>query len=206
MKTLAQEGAVNQLYPSDPSGNKGFFNSGSTVQFNNMAGVACDAGHGTTKGCTSSFSDGLQQTVTGLVAGHTYAISFWTSGLRVMDGAVTQTFTGYAGTPMGWDVSFAGVTQQGVRAPTFKKTSAADNGTPGPWLQTTLNFVADGSSDVLAFMAQIPPQGNPEWSIVALADVRISDVTAVPEPSMITLMLAGIVGLLFLRRPQRSRG
>ena len=126
----------------------------------------------------------ISQTVNGLVAGQTYALTFDWAGAEAQ---------GYAApTTESWDISFGN--------DTFS-TTPVTIGSQGfsSWLQVTQDFTAQSSSQVLSFLAAGTPSGAPP---VALLD-GVS-LTAVPEPATWALLTLGLVVSGFVWRRRRS--
>lgn len=124
----------------------------------------------------------LSQTITGLVAGQGYNVTFdWAaSQLRNRTGATTEQLA----------VTFGGVTQS---------TAIINNPSAGfqPWRSVSFYFVPTGTSAVLSFLSNGTPAGAPP---IALLD-NIS-VAAVPEPASWALLVTGfsMVGYATRRR------
>lgn len=120
----------------------------------------------------------FSQTITGLVAGREYALSFYWAAAQIANGS-----GGYNGaTTDDFQVSLGGETQ------TTPSLSISSHGFSG-WKLETLDFTATGSSEVLSFLAQgtaaVPP--------AALLD-GVS-LTGVPEPDTWAMMLFGFGGI-----------
>jgi hypothetical protein len=128
-------------------------------------------------GADGAFQDEpIQQTITGLVAGARYAVTF--------DWAAAQQF-GFSGvTSSGWDVSLGGQTLD------TGNLGIGNHGFSG-WQQTTLDFIATGSSETLSFLST-GTGGAAEPPFSLLDGVSL---TSVPEPSTWAMMLVGF-GLL----------
>jgi hypothetical protein len=147
-------------------------------------------------GGASYRGDGISQTLTGLTSGDTYSVSFyWAGGQQ----------SGFHGnTTEAMQVSFGGSSQT---TPTYTNTAVNEGGSIGlagqfsGWMQQTFTFKADGSSDVLNFLAIGTPDSLPP--IVLLDGVS---VTAVPEPASISLLAVSMIGLgaVYLRRRRNS--
>lgn len=111
----------------------------------------------------AGISPTLTQQVSGLTAGHTYALSFYD--------AAAQYETALGPTTNHWQVTFGGQSQQ---APTFSIPSQGFSG----WIQATMQFTATAASQTLQFLAEGTPIGFPP---VALLDgVNLTDVTPAP--------------------------
>jgi hypothetical protein len=126
----------------------------------------------------------IQQTINGLTTGTTYAVSFeWA-------GAQQSGFAG--GTTENWSVSLGSATQ------TTNTVSIPNEGFSG-WMTQTFDFTATGTTEVLSFLANGTPTGEPPFSL--LADVSM---TAVPEPKTYACwtILFGL-GILFGKRAWR---
>jgi hypothetical protein len=137
-------------------------------------------------GADGAFEVGaITQTITGLVAGQQYSVGFdWA-------GAQQAGFTG--NTSESWIVSLG--------SQSYSTTIANDisHGFTG-WTHTTFTFTADGSSDVLSFLAAGTPDGEPPFSL--LDGVSL---TAVPEPASMTIMGSGLAALGFIRRRRAKK-
>lgn len=126
----------------------------------------------------------LTQTITGLIPGHAYLLS-----------------VNYA---FGQQFGFNGDTQQNISvgfgssccgtSPTF---SLSDHGFSG-WMHASGLVTADGTSDVLSFLAfgnlPVPP----------FALISNVSLTSVPEPATWTMMIMGLGGLGGLARRRRT--
>ncbi len=137
-------------------------------------------------GADGAFEVGaITQTLTGLSKGTDYAVSFDWAGVQQ---------SGYTGdTTEQWQVSLGGQTQSTAVA------KDASHGFTG-WMHQTFVFEADGTSDLLSFLAIGTPNGEPPFSLLD----GVSAV-AVPEPASLVLMitavgLVGAAGLAFGRR------
>jgi len=132
-----------------------------------------------------SFQDGaITQTLNGLTAGDTYAVTFYW--------AAAQQFGFTGGTTSGWSVDLGSAPAQSVSA------SIGSEGFSG-WAQATLDFTADNTSDVLSFLA-LPTGGEPPFSL--LDGVSAADVST-PEPGTWALMFAGVFGALGVSRARQ---
>ncbi|MHA6723487.1 PEPxxWA-CTERM sorting domain-containing protein [Sphingomonas sp. RS2018] len=114
----------------------------------------------------------LSQTLTGLIAGNTYTLSFdWAAGqLASRTGATTESLT----------YSFGGqaFTTNTVNTP---------SGGSAPWATVTRSFQATGATQTLSFLSNGTPNGLPP---VALLD-NVSVTAAVPEPATWGMMIVG---------------
>ncbi len=125
-----------------------------------------------------AFQNGaISQTLTGLIQGANYTVSFWWAG------AQQSGFTG--ATTEQWQVSFGGQTQS---------TAVVNNANHGftGWMHESLGFTADNTSDVLSFFAVGTPQGVPPF--VLLDGVDVEQSTTTPEPGTCVLILGGLLG------------
>jgi hypothetical protein len=129
----------------------------------------------------------ISQTINGLTFGEPCTIGFWWAGAQAypITGATTEQ----------WKVSFGAQTQF---TPVVNNVSEGFTG----WTHETMNFTADGSSDLLSFLAVGTPSGEPPFALLDGVSVDV------PEPSC-TLLLAGVgvvaAGLQKLRRRARAK-
>jgi hypothetical protein len=134
-----------------------------------------------------SFQNGaISQTVNGLTAGKSYAVTFDWAGAQQ---------TGFRGpTTEGWQVSLGSQTQSTT------DVAIPDQGFSG-WMTTSFTFKADGSSDVLSFLAT----GGPNGSVPPFALLDGVSLTAVPEPATWAIMLVGFGGMGAAIRSRRKQ-
>jgi PEP-CTERM motif len=150
-------------------------NNGLTLSPNGGAFIAADG----------AFQDEpIQQTIFGLVAGHTYAVSF--------DWAAAQQAGFSLPTASGWEVSFGSAPSQSTG-----NLAIGNHGFSG-WQQSTFNFIADGTSDTLSFLST-GVGGAPLPPFALLDGVSIKGV---PEPSTWAMMILGfsLLGYAGFRR------
>jgi hypothetical protein len=135
-----------------------------------------------------AFAQGpISQTINGLTPGKSVSVSFWWGGAQQFgyDSATTEQFQ----VTLGSDVQFTPVLNN------------ANHGFTG-WQRETLKFVPTSASEALSFLAIGTPGGVPPFSL--LDGVSVSDA---PEPAAFALLgigLAGLGGLVRVRRRQRS--
>jgi hypothetical protein len=128
----------------------------------------------------------IQQTVSGLTVGQQYSVSFYWAAAQQ---------EGYTGaTTEQWQVSLGSETE--TTAATLSIPSMGFSG----WQQTTLTFTADSTSDVLSFLAFGTPSGVPPFALLDGVDME-----AVPEPSTVLLLGAGLAGLGLLQLRRRMK-
>jgi hypothetical protein len=129
---------------------------------------------------------GISQTLTGLTAGGSYAVSFYWAAAQQhgFNGATTEAV----------QVSFGTQTQTTT---TFNLPSHGFSG----WMSKTFAFTADGATDVLNFLSLGGPDGLPPF--VLLDGVSVNPT---PEPGSLTLVLGGLLGGLgFVRWKRRLK-
>jgi hypothetical protein len=126
----------------------------------------------------------ITQTVNGLTAGDTYAVSFYWAGAQQ---------SGFSGvTTEQWDVSLGAQTIDTVIV------TDPSHGFTG-WQYSTLDFTATSGSEVLSFLAIGTPNGEPPFSL--LDGVSMNVVT--PEPATLPLLLTGLMGGLGALRSRK---
>ena len=132
----------------------------------------------------SNVQGGISQTITGLVKGQSYALTFsWAAGqLQSRTGATTEQL----------QASLGG---QSFTTPVVSNPSQGFTG----WFTNTFTYTATATSELLSFLSMGTPTGLPP--IAALDGVSL---TAVPEPATIALLGLPLLGAsLFWRRRQQ---
>ncbi|WP_158931849.1 DUF642 domain-containing protein [Acidisphaera sp. S103] len=124
---------------------------------------------------------GLSQMINGLTVGTKYTLSFvWAaSQLQSKTGQTTEDL----------QVSLGG--QIFATTPTVTNPSNSFTG----WFTQAYTFTATSTQELLSFLSQGSPSGEPP--IALLTDVS---VTKVPEPGTLTVLGAGLAGLMAVRR------
>jgi hypothetical protein len=109
----------------------------------------------------------ISQTINGLTAGQNYTLSFYQASAQQKEftGDTTDFFT----------VNFGSSTQNSA---TMNHASQA---AVSAWQQQTMSFTADNSTQLLSFIAQGAPNGQPPFAL--LSGVSLQDVTPVPFES-----------------------
>jgi hypothetical protein len=129
----------------------------------------------------------ISQTISGLTAGQTYAVSFYW-------GAAQQSgFTGPSTEQ--WQVSLGAQTQNTA------VSSIASEGFSG-WLASTLAFTATSSSETLSFLAAGTPSGVPTFAL--LDGVSMNAVSETPTWLVSAFILLPVCGHM-LRRKMRQQ-
>jgi len=139
----------------------------------------------------------ISQTVNGLTKGDTYVLSFEYAGAQQ---------SGYKGaTTEQWDVSLGGGATQDT--PVINLPNDSPNSAPfSGWQTETFKFVANGSSEVLEFLAAGGPAGTePPFDLLADVSLTQQTRTPVPEPVSLSLFGAGLVGAAAIRRRKKNK-
>jgi hypothetical protein len=128
----------------------------------------------------------VEQTISGLVSGQTYTLSFWQAGSQ--EYSVTGDQTEFFQVSLGdqsWDSPTMNVPSQGF----------------APWAEYSTTFTWDGIGNAL----KIAAVGSGEPSFALLADVSLTGGgTAAPEASTWAMIVAGFAGLGFVARARRK--
>lgn len=169
--TVGQYGEVNLWGPNNGSANG--------LPASSPAGGAFIASN-------PAFQNGpISQTITGLTKGQKYTLTFEWAG--------SQQFTFSGANTEGWQVSFGGQT---LSTPIASLVSHGFSG----WMPASFTFTADGTSDVLSFLALGgPTEAEPPFAL--LDGVSLVEV---PEPTTWALLLTGVGLLGAVRRRRRQ--
>ncbi|HEY4083593.1 MAG TPA: PEP-CTERM sorting domain-containing protein [Burkholderiaceae bacterium] len=148
--------------------------------------------------CDNTLLNGVKQTVSGLTVGNTYQLSFLTGFGSQNDAHLAGGLTAY------WQASLGAQTQNGNAAKSAYEPAQYANTTYGQWVSSTLTFTATSASEVLQFLAIVPPQGMPTSAAIGLSNASLVDVTPVPEPATLALSVGGLALLGYSVRRQRK--
>ncbi len=142
----------------------------------------------------SPYSLTISQTISNLVSGRTYALSFYYAGAQQ---------TGFSGASTDYWAVTTGSTITDTPNITIGYGTAGGNqgiGPTDPWAKETIDFTATGTTEALSFLAAGTGSGEPPFMM--LADVNIFQV---PEPASLMMYGFGLMGLVGLRRHRRQR-
>jgi len=137
----------------------------------------------------AAYSTPISQTISGLIPGRNYILSFVWAGNQFLD-ASSESYS--LPLSIDWQVTL------GSETFTTPVVGYPSHGFTG-WMTTSFTYTATSTSEVLSFLAQGTPNGLPP---VALLD-GVS-LTA-PEPASWSLVLLGIVGLGAVVASKRRR-
>jgi hypothetical protein len=144
------------------------------------------------------FRSVITQTLTGLVAGKQYDVSFWQ--------AAAQQNTKTGGTTEQWQVSLGGSTGQlsALMSPIQPSGPGLTGGTAtavSGWQKQTLTFTAGSTNQALSFLAVGAPGGQPPLSLLTGVSVEAT----VPEPfTIIGTILGGTAAFRLRKRLEDS--
>jgi hypothetical protein len=154
--------------------------------------VSPDGGNFVEADAAPSFRGVIYQTVTGLTVGQTYAVSFYQAAGQQ---------TGFTGsTTEQWIVGWGATLTDSQANTQSSSLFTLPQGGVGAWQAQTMNFTATAVSEVLSFLANGTPDGEPP--IAFLDGVKINPV---PEPGALALMGVGLLGVSLARLRRRAK-
>jgi hypothetical protein len=154
-----------------------FWNAGAGGNF--PGGPSPDGGNFVAIDGDANFESAMTQTLTGLIVGHTYRVSFYQ--------AAAQQYTYNGATTERWQVSL------GTETHLSTLMNTANHGFVN-WMSQSLTFTAQNTTDVLSFFAIGTPSGLPPF--VLLDGVSITET---PEPTATSLVGLGGLALLLAK-------
>lgn len=129
----------------------------------------------------------ITQSISGLTVGDVYAVSFYYGGAQQ---------SGYTGTTTeGWTVGLG----SGATQTTPMLTDGSHDFTG--WYSETFDYTATSTTEVLSFMADGTPNGEPPFAL--LDGVSLNNVTPAPEPGTLPLLFTGLMGGLGILRSRK---
>lgn len=134
--------------------------------------------------------DPIWQTIDGLVIGHTYQVNF--------EWAAAQQYGFTGGTTEAWIVNLGNDPMTRQATGIYSNASHSSS----PWMQESFSFTATSASEVLSFVAQGTPAGEPPFSL--LDGVSMFDTTTVPEPASAALIIGGLLAAGAATRRKRA--
>jgi hypothetical protein len=142
----------------------------------------------------------FSQTLTGLIAGEQYNVSFWQAA------AQQAGQTGH--TTEQWQVSLGGSANQlsTIMSPVEPIGGGTATAVSG-WQKENLTFIAGSTNQLLSFLANGTPTGEPPISFLTGVSVQGNSSTSVPEPEdyVGTLIGIGFVGTLVKSRIAKKK-
>jgi hypothetical protein len=150
----------------------------------------------------STYAEAITQTITGLAKNTAYSLSFYYSGAQQ---------AGFSGSSSDyWQVSYgpsSGTNTVSTPAicipqPVSGTLCTGDASSSAPvWAKETINFVTNSAgTQFISFLAQGNAPAN-EPPFMLLANINVS---AVPEPTSLMLLGAGVIGLVASKRRKRA--
>jgi hypothetical protein len=179
------------------SGVTGYYGSGLSLWGTGNGGVStitASPDGGNFIGADGAYEVGaISQTITGLTAGHQYAVSFYMAAAQQYsyNGATTDYWTVGLG-----NTALTSNTQAGSQSTSIMDLASHDF---SGWQYETMTFTATGTSDVLSFLATGTPSGVPPFALLDGVSM-----TAVPEPASVAILATGMIGLGVVARRRRK--
>jgi hypothetical protein len=163
----------------------GYLNSGVSATFWVFPGVSPNGGNFVGADSAATYANAISQSVSGLVIGKTYNLTFYQAGAQQQ---------GFSGTTTDqWQVTFGSSPNQDSTL--MHVASESDVG----WNSQSMLFTASATTQTLTFLALGTPNSDPPFAL--LDGVSLIQV---PEPASIALLGFGIAGVAGLRR-RRAR-
>jgi hypothetical protein len=146
------------------------------------------------------YSSTFSQTLTGLIAGEQYNVSFYQAAGQQVDlnGHTTEQ----------WQVSLGGsVAQLSTNMSPSEPIGGGTATDVSPWQKESLTFTAGSTNQLISFLAMGTPVGKPPISLLTGISVTGKSSAAVPEPEdyIGTLVGMGFVGTLVRSRLAKKK-
>jgi len=164
-----------------------------------LPGASPDGGNYVLMDGDPKYSGTLSQTLTGLIVGKVYSLSFYQSaGQQTGNSGNSTDFWKVTFTKAGGGATyntFGSASQNAITVTSASTTS------PG-WQQVTYTFTASATSEVLNFLS-VGASGVPPYLFLDGVDVEVA--SSVPEPGTLSLLLAGLMALPLARRRNQRK-
>jgi hypothetical protein len=151
-----------------------------------------DGGNFVEADAAPTYRGAIYQSIGGLTVGQVYAVSFYQAAGQ------QTTFTGT--TTEQWRVGLDSTLLLSETNYQASPMFTLPQGGVGAWQMVTMNFTADAVTEVLSFLANGTPDGEPP--IAFLDGVSINPV---PEPASLLLLGVGLLGAGVSRRCRSAR-